>query len=48
MGYVLPLLMDTMSIFEITVLRLTYFFQQLCGGCLACGLYALLLYFHHC
>lgn len=24
------------------------FFQQLCGGYLACGLYALLLYFHHC
>ena len=32
----------------ITVLRITYFFQQLCGGYLACGLYALLLYFHHC
>lgn len=48
MRYVLPLLMDTMSIFGITVLRITYFFQQLCGGYLACGLYALLLYFHHC
>ena len=32
----------------VTVLRITYFFQQLCGGYLACGLYALLLYFHHC